>query len=76
MDNQADQGFIDDVVPWVSTPKDLINIQNMLYENKENMFATEISINDDWYWGWNEIPTRQSSWQRTSYQGLACIARS
>ena len=67
------QGFIDDVVPWVSTPKDLINIQNMLYENKENMFATEISINDDWYWGWNEIPTRQSSWQRTSYQGLAFI---
>ena len=74
-DTIHNQGMIDTVIPWVSNPTDLINIQNMLYLNTDLLFdQSKIHVTDDWYWGWNEIPTRSTDWnQSTKYKSLAFI---
>jgi len=56
---------MDATICWVSNPRDLINIQNQLYWNREQWNNQRVP-QSDWsqgtalemrkYWGWNEVP--------------------
>lgn len=63
--NPAPSWAMDATICWVSNPRDLINMQNQLYWNREQ-WNNQMVPSSDWsqqtpsemrkYWGWNEIP--------------------
>ena len=59
------QGYIDAATPWVNNPKDMINLQNSLYLNR-SQYMTPNEAQIDRYWGWNEVPSANSYWNKKS----------
>jgi len=68
----SDQGWIDILIPWVTNPTDLINLSNRLYLDSKAGKLLSPGWEDRYYWGWNEIPTKFSSWNtRTDLTAFA-----
>ena len=63
--NYRHQGYIDAATPWVNNPKDMINLQNSLYLNR-SQYMTPLEAQVDSYWGWNEVPSANSYWNKKS----------
>lgn len=68
----SNQGWIDILIPWVTNPTDLINLTNRLYLDSKAGKLLSPGWEDRYYWGWNEIPTKFSSWNtRTDLTAFA-----
>ncbi len=64
------QYAIDQGIPWVNHPKDMINIQNQIYKNIDSIIDTgggdEFEVTDANYFGWNEVPVSLDFWSDIS----------
>jgi len=61
---KAPQWALDTTICWVNNPRDMINMQNTLYLQREN-WNNQMMPQSSWgggtaqdriYWGWNEVP--------------------
>jgi hypothetical protein len=56
---QLETGDIDELIPWVNNPKQLIQIQNALWSRKKDIGGNDSA--KEW-WGWNEVPLGRDFW--------------
>ena len=56
---QLRTGNIDELIPWVNNPKELIQIQNQLWLRRKDIKGFNSAKN---WWGWNEVPLGRDFW--------------